>query len=184
MADCNDAFFGLAVLPCEACNPVTFNEQPAGLPHVLCPRHIPKEHGGKIAAETGCPESGVRGIRIDCGDGESLETQSRCSLVATNHGHRDQPLSTFWKDLKQRGMLLETLIFGQGKRETCSDKNTRSTMTTNTMWIAGADIRTQTTGGETDDFDFQSVTKTSPHPRPACHPFASPEMQSPTADRP
>lgn len=82
-------------------------------------------------------------------------------------GDIDQPCSALIRDLKQRGMLEETLViwggefgrttYSQGKLELTNhgrDHHGRCF----TMWLAGGGIRPGLTFGETDDFCF-NVTR-------------------------
>ena len=83
----------------------------------------------------------------------------------------DQPTAALIKDLKQRGMLDDTLVvFGGefGRTVYCQGKLTRENYGRDhhprnfCMWMAGAGIKTGLTHGETDDFSY-NITRDPVH---------------------
>jgi hypothetical protein len=82
--------------------------------------------------------------------------KSRCSDI-------DQPTAALLRDLKQRGLLEDTLVVwggefgrgvaGQGDWKT-PDAGRDHHPRCFTMWLAGAGVRTGTTYGKTDDFSY------------------------------
>jgi arylsulfatase A-like enzyme len=86
--------------------------------------------------------------------------------LALQCGDVDQPAAALIKDLKQRGLLEETLVvwggefgrttYSQGKLEPSNygrDHHGRCF----TMWLAGGGIRAGVQHGETDDFCYNVV---------------------------
>lgn len=79
----------------------------------------------------------------------------------------DQPVSALLTDLKQRGLLEDTLVvwasemgrtpFKNGKltKRPGRDHNSRALF----MWMAGGNVKGGTTAGETDEFSLRSVGK-------------------------
>jgi hypothetical protein len=83
----------------------------------------------------------------------------------------DQPTAALLKDLKQRGLLDDTLVvFGGefGRTVYCQGKLTRENYGRDhhprnfCMWMAGGGIKTGLTHGETDDFSY-NITKDPVH---------------------
>jgi hypothetical protein len=116
-------------------------------------------------------EKGVRTIQLYHGQGQPWDSHDE---IAKNHkrlaGECDQAIGGFLKDLKQRGMLEETLVlwggeFGrtpvvelptpganQGKKNG-RDHNHHGF----TVWLAGGGVKGGTTYGSTDEFGFKAV---------------------------
>ncbi|MBL8816952.1 MAG: DUF1501 domain-containing protein [Planctomyces sp.] len=107
-------------------------------------------------------ERGVRFVQVYYGDGQPWDTHS-----GHNEGVRnlcrdiDQPIAALLSDLKQRGLLEDTLILwgGEfGRTPTSENGNGRDHNHYGfTTWLAGGGIRGGMTYGETDDFGFRSV---------------------------
>ena len=81
-------------------------------------------------------------------------------------GDIDQPCSALIQDLKQRGLLDETLVVWGGEfgRTTYSQGNLEATNYGRdhhgrcfTMWLAGAGVKAGTLHGETDDFSYNVI---------------------------
>ena len=92
-------------------------------------------------------------------DNLPIEIRARC-------GETDQPSAALVKDLKQRGMLDDTLIVwgGEfGRTVYCQGDLTRETYGRDhhprafTIWMAGGGVKAGTTYGETDDFSYNIV---------------------------
>ena len=98
--------------------------------------------------------------------------------IETNHRNLakqiDQPIAALLTDLKQRGMLDDTLVIwggefgrtptvelgGDGKSQLGRDHNHYGF----TVWLAGGGVRGGTVHGATDDFGFKAVDQpTSVH---------------------
>lgn len=107
-------------------------------------------------------ERGVRFVQVYYGDGQPWDTHS-------NHHDStrrlcldiDRPISALLRDLKQRGLLEETLVLwgGEfGRTPTSENGNGRDHNHHGfTVWLAGGGIRGGMTWGETDDFGFRAV---------------------------
>jgi hypothetical protein len=110
-------------------------------------------------------ERGVRFTQVYYGDGQPWDTH-------TNHDRRvrelcrdiDRPMAALLCDLRQRGMLEETLVLwgGEfGRTPTADTSEGEGGRDHNhygfTMWMAGGGIRGGMTYGETDDFGFRAV---------------------------
>jgi len=107
-------------------------------------------------------ERGVRFVQVYYGNGQPWDTHS---------GHNDkvpglcrtidQPIASLLSDLKQRGLLEDTLIVwgGEfGRTPTSENGNGRDHNHHGfSMWLAGGGVRGGMTWGETDDFGFKAV---------------------------
>ena len=104
-------------------------------------------------------EAGVRFIEI----GHSSWDQHRNlkSSLTKNCDETDQPIAALLTDLKQRGMLQDTLVvwggeFGRtpdGKRDDGRDHNAKGY----SMWMAGGGVKGGQAHGATDDFGSEAV---------------------------
>jgi len=145
------------------------------------PEYIHRLYGtepGKISFANNCllarrlAERGVRFIQLYHRDWDSHGSNDfenlhggfkrRCAEV-------DQPMSALIKDLKQRGMLEDTLViwggeFGrtpmqenrQGKNNPFKGRDHHGNAFT--MWMTGAGIKTGITYGETDDIGYEGIS--------------------------
>lgn len=107
-------------------------------------------------------ERGVRFTQVYYGNGQPWDTH-------TNHDASvrklcrdiDQPISALLGDLKQRGLLEDTLVIwgGEfGRTPTSENGNGRDHNHYGfTMWLAGGGVKGGMTYGETDDFGFRAV---------------------------
>jgi uncharacterized protein (DUF1501 family) len=75
----------------------------------------------------------------------------------------DQPLATLLKDLKQRGLLDETLVIWGGEFGRTSTSESGDGRDHNhwgfTMWLAGGGVRGGYAHGASDDFGFRAVQR-------------------------
>jgi hypothetical protein len=120
-------------------------------------------------------ERGVRYVQLWHGGGQPWDNHEQ---IEANHrklaGELDQPIAALLTDLKQRGMLDDTLViwggeFGRtptvelsndGKAQLGRDHNPYGF----TVWMAGGGIQGGTVYGATDEFGFKAVEKpTSVH---------------------
>ena len=107
-------------------------------------------------------ERGVRFVQIYCGSGSRWDAHSG---IEKNHAElchaSDQPVAALLTDLKQRGMLDETLVVWGGEfgRTPMSEQgNGRDHNSTGfTMWLAGGGVRGGQVIGSTDELGLRAV---------------------------
>ncbi len=107
-------------------------------------------------------ERGVRFVQVYYGNGQPWDTHSgHNDKVPKLCQNIDQPIAALMTDLKQRGLLDDTLIIwgGEfGRTPTSENGNGRDHNHHGfTMWMAGGGVRGGMTYGETDEFGFKSV---------------------------
>jgi hypothetical protein len=107
-------------------------------------------------------ERGVRFTQIYYGNGQPWDTHSNHNESVRKLARTiDAPISALLTDLKQRGLLDETLVIwgGEfGRTPTSENGNGRDHNHYGfTMWMAGGGVRGGMTYGETDDFGFRAV---------------------------
>ncbi len=107
-------------------------------------------------------ERGVRFTQVYYGNGQPWDTHSN-HTAATRKLCKDidQPVAALLTDLKQRGMLEDTLVVwgGEfGRTPTTENADGRDHNPWGfTMWMAGGGVRGGMTYGATDDFGFRSI---------------------------
>jgi len=109
-------------------------------------------------------ESGVRFVQLYHGTGSKWDAHSG---IEANHSQMckqmDLPVAGLLKDLKQRGLLDETLVIWGGEfgRTPMSEQgNGRDHNPTGfTMWFAGGGVRGGQTIGTTDDLGLRAVER-------------------------
>ena len=107
-------------------------------------------------------ERGVRFVQVYYGNGQPWDTHSKHNeTVPKLCQNIDQPIAALLADLKQRGLLEETLIVwgGEfGRTPTSENGNGRDHNHHGfTMWMAGGGVKGGMTYGETDEFGFKAV---------------------------
>ena len=108
-------------------------------------------------------ERGVRFTQIYYGNGQPWDTHSDHTAATKKLCvDIDRPIAALLTDLKQRGMLDDTLViwggeFGRTPTTENSDGRDHNPWGF-TMWMAGGGVRGGMTYGETDEFGFRSVT--------------------------
>lgn len=107
-------------------------------------------------------ERGVRFTQIYYGNGQPWDTHNNHDAsVRKLCKDIDQPISALLSDLKQRGLLEETLVIwgGEfGRTPTSENGNGRDHNHYGfTMWLAGGGVKGGMTYGETDDFGFRAI---------------------------
>ncbi len=107
-------------------------------------------------------ERGVRFVQLYYGNGQPWDTHSKHNeTVPKLCKNIDQPIAALIADLKQRGMLEDTLIVwgGEfGRTPTSENGNGRDHNHHGfTMWMAGGGVRGGMSYGETDEFGFKAV---------------------------
>ena len=110
-------------------------------------------------------ESGVRFVQVTYGDGSANPAWDQHSNLPKHADHAkavDKPIAALLQDLKQRGLLEDTLVwwgseFGRTpyaeKNGTGRDHNPGGF----TMWLAGAGVKPGFSLGATDEFGFHAV---------------------------
>jgi hypothetical protein len=107
-------------------------------------------------------ERGVRFVQVYYGDGQPWDTHSDHNNAAVNLSRNiDRPIAALLTDLKQRGLLDETLILWGGEFGRTPTSENGSGRDHNhygfTTWMAGGGVRGGMTYGETDEFGFRAV---------------------------
>jgi len=107
-------------------------------------------------------ERGVRFTQVYYGDGQPWDTHSNHTAATRNLCKDiDQPIAALLEDLKQRGLLEDTLVVwgGEfGRTPTTENADGRDHNPWGfTMWMAGGGVRGGMTYGETDEFGFRSI---------------------------
>lgn len=144
------------------------------------PQHIQElygsgVHGRQTLIARRLLERGVRFVQLWHGAGQPWDNHEQ---IEANHrklaGELDQPIAALLTDLKQRGMLDDTLVLwggefgrtptvelgGDGKAKLGRDHNHYGF----SVWMAGGGIQGGTVHGATDDFGFKAVDQpTSVH---------------------
>ena len=140
------------------------------------PEHIHKLYGEGLQARQmmiarRLLERGVRFVQVWHGAGQPWDSHDD---IRTNHGRLarecDQPIAALLKDLKQRGMLDDTLVvfggeFGRTPTVELPDLGANSGMSNGrdhnpygfSMWVAGAGTRRGYVHGATDEFGFAAT---------------------------
>ncbi|MCA9192141.1 MAG: DUF1501 domain-containing protein [Planctomycetales bacterium] len=110
-------------------------------------------------------EAGVRFIQVTHGDNSANPAWDQHSNIPKHADHAaavDKPIAALLSDLKQRGLLDETIVwwgseFGRTpysqENGTGRDHNPRGF----TVWLAGGGFKSGFRHGETDEFGFQSI---------------------------
>ena len=140
------------------------------------PEHIHKMYGEGIQARQMMMarrllERGVRFVQVWHGAGQPWDSHDD---IRTNHGRLarecDQPIAALLKDLKQRGMLEDTLVlwsgeFGRTPTVELPDLGANSGMVNGrdhnpygfTSWLAGGGMKKGLVYGATDEFGFAAA---------------------------
>ncbi len=107
-------------------------------------------------------ERGVRFVQLYNGSGSKWDAHSK---IEKNHTERcrscDRPIAGLLKDLKQRGLLEETLVvwggeFGRTPQSEKGDGRDHNPFGF-TMWFAGGGVKGGQVIGETDDFGLHAI---------------------------
>ena len=129
-------------------------------------------HGRQMLIARRLAERGVRFIQVWHGAGQPWDSHSE---IKKNHGRlgaeADQPIAALLKDLKQRGMLNDTLVVWGGEfgRTPTVELPTPGANAADTklgrdhnhhgftMWMAGGGVKSGFQYGKTDEFGFKAV---------------------------
>ncbi len=107
-------------------------------------------------------ERGVRFVQLYSGAGSKWDAHAK---IEANHGRNckatDKPIAGLLRDLKQRGLLEETLVFWGGEfgRTPMSEQGDGRdhNPTGFTMWLAGGGVKGGQTIGATDDLGLHAI---------------------------
>ncbi len=106
-------------------------------------------------------ESGVRMVQVYYGNGQPWDDHDNIKDHAEKAKDVDQPIAALIKDLKQRGLLKDTLIIWGGEfgRTPVAENGTGRDHNHHgfSMWLAGGGIKGGMTYGSTDEFGFAAV---------------------------
>ncbi|WP_010583662.1 DUF1501 domain-containing protein [Schlesneria paludicola] len=109
-------------------------------------------------------ERGVRFVQLYSGSGSKWDAHARIEQNHTEHcGATDRPIAALLNDLKQRGLLEETLVVWGGEfgRTPMSEKGDGRDHNPYgfTMWLAGGGVNGGQIVGATDDFGMHAVER-------------------------
>lgn len=142
----------------EASDAFDLNQEPQSIRDQYGTGHY--AHGCLLARRL--VERGVRFVQVYYGNGQPWDThaghndkvKSLCQSI-------DQPTAALLADLKQRGLLEDTLVVWGGEfgRTPTSENGTGRDHNHHgfTMWMAGGGVRGGMTYGESDDFGFRAA---------------------------
>ena len=135
------------------------------------PEHVRREYGeghfsNACLLARRLAERGVRYTQIYYGNGQPWDTHHHHDETARKLClDSDRPMAALLRDLKQRGMLEDTLVIWGGEfgRTPTTDTSEGGGGGRDhnhygfTMWMAGGGVKGGITWGETDDFGFRAV---------------------------
>jgi hypothetical protein len=106
-------------------------------------------------------ERGVRMVQIFTGNGQPWDDHGDIKLHADKAKQTDQPIAALIRDLKQRGLLDETLILWGGEfGRTPTSEGAKGRDHNNhgfTVWLAGGGVKGGMMYGQSDDVGFAAV---------------------------
>ncbi|NBU74728.1 MAG: DUF1501 domain-containing protein, partial [Planctomycetes bacterium] len=110
-------------------------------------------------------ESGVRFVQVTYGDGSANPAWDQHSNLTKHADHAravDQPVAALLADLKQRGLLEDTLVwfgseFGRTPYAERNGTGRDHNPTGFTVWLAGAGVKSGFAHGATDEFGHHAV---------------------------
>src|SRR6056297_126019 len=106
-------------------------------------------------------ESGVRMVQVYYGNGQPWDDHGDIKAHADKAKNVDQPIAALLNDLKQRGLLQDTLVIwgGEfGRTPVAENGNGRDHNHHGfSMWLAGGGVKGGMTYGATDEFGFAAV---------------------------
>lgn len=124
-----------------------------------------QSYGAKCLLARRLCEAGVRFIQVNYGDNSANPAWDQHSNLPKHAKHAaavDQPISALLTDLKQRGLLEDTIVWWGGEfGRTPYSQNNGTGRDHNpggfTAWLAGGGFKTGYSHGETDEFGFQGI---------------------------
>lgn len=141
------------------------NETPETLQLYGIDRPHSRDYGQKCLLARRLCESGVRFIQVNYGDNSANPAWDQHSNLPKHADHAlavDRPIAGLLQDLKQRGLLEDTLVWWGGEfgrtpyaqeNGTGRDHNPGGF----TVWLAGGGVKPGYAHGETDEFGFRSI---------------------------
>jgi hypothetical protein len=106
-------------------------------------------------------ERGVRMVQVFTGNGQPWDDHGDIKLHADKAKQTDQPIAALIKDLKQRGLLDETLILWGGEfGRTPTSEGAKGRDHNNhgfSVWLAGGGVKGGMVYGQSDDVGFAAV---------------------------
>ncbi|MFL5342533.1 MAG: DUF1501 domain-containing protein [Gemmataceae bacterium] len=106
-------------------------------------------------------ERGVRMVQIFTGDGQPWDDHADIKAHADKAKQTDQPIAALLRDLKQRGLLEDTLVLWGGEfGRTPTSEGAKGRDHNNhgfSVWLAGGGVKGGQAYGATDDFGFAAV---------------------------
>lgn len=129
-------------------------------------------HGRQMLIARRLLEKGVRFVQVWHGAGQPWDNHDDIAVLHKKNGEQaDQPIAALLKDLKQRGMLEDTLVIWGGEfgrtpvvelptpgsnagKVNGRDHNHHGF----SMWLAGGGVKAGTVYGSTDEFGFKAET--------------------------
>ncbi len=111
-------------------------------------------------------EAGVRFIQVNYGDNSANPAWDQHSNLPKHGEHAkavDRPISALLTDLKQRGLLEDTIVwwggeFGRTPYAQANGTGRDHNPTGFTVWLAGGGFRRGIAYGQTDDFGHQAIS--------------------------
>lgn len=124
-----------------------------------------KEYGNRCLLARRLCEAGVRFVQVNYGDNSANPAWDQHSNLPKHADHAyavDKPIAGLLTDLKQRGLLEDTIVWwgGEfGRTPYAQDNGTGRDHNPGgfTVWTVGGGLKPGVTHGETDEFGFQGV---------------------------
>ena len=140
-------------------------ESPATLHRYGIDDPTTKSYGEKCLLARRMAEAGVRFIQVNYGDNSAnpaWDQHSNLPKHATHARAVDRPIAGLLADLKERGLLEDTIVWWGGEfGRTPYAQNNGTGRDHNpggfTVWLAGGGFRRGYSFGSTDEFGFQSI---------------------------
>ncbi|MCR9296056.1 MAG: DUF1501 domain-containing protein [bacterium] len=126
---------------------------------------VTRDYGQKCLLARRLCEAGVRFIQVNYGDNSANPAWDQHSNLPKHANHAqavDRPISALLADLKQRGLLEDTIVWwgGEfGRTPYAQDNGTGRDHNPGgfTVWLAGGGFKPGLSYGETDEFGFQAI---------------------------
>ncbi|MEM7560117.1 MAG: DUF1501 domain-containing protein, partial [Planctomycetota bacterium] len=141
------------------------HESPATLHRYGIDDPTTKSYGEKCLLARRMAEAGVRFIQVNYGDNSANPAWDQHSNLPKHSTHAqavDRPIAGLLADLKERGLLEDTIVWWGGEfGRTPYAQNNGTGRDHNpggfTVWLAGGGFRRGYSYGSTDEFGFQSI---------------------------